>query len=162
MQTGAKVDIDKVIADIENAIAENGDGARAEAWIAEAESLAKSATIEELNQRCDKHKDNPMIVPAECWPVCGGCEDRWVWSFAKEVAGGYALYLQCANCREKSSESIPFRICGKERVVTTIAVYLREKADGFRTISGRRDKGADTGTRHEHGAGRFHRFAETV
>ena len=132
MQTGAKVDIDKVIADIENAIAENGDGARAEAWIAEAESLAKSATIEELNQRCDKHKDNPMIVPAECWPVCGGCEDRWVWSFAKEVAGGYALYLQCANCREKSSESIPFRICGKERVVTTIAVYLREKADGLR------------------------------
>ena len=29
LQTGKKVDIDKVIADIENAIAENGDGAKA-------------------------------------------------------------------------------------------------------------------------------------
>ena len=131
---GKKVDIDEVIANIENAIAENGDGAGAAAWIAEAESLAKSASIEELNQLCDKHKDVPLIVPAECWPACGGCKDRWVWAFAKEVAEGYALYLQCANCREKSSESIPFRICGKERVVTTIAVYLREKADGFRGL----------------------------
>ena len=134
LQTGKKVDIDKVIVDIEKAIAENGDGAKTEVWIAEAESLAKSASIDELNRRCDKHKDAPLIVPAECWPACGGCEDRRVWSFAKEVEGGYALYLQCANCRQKSSESIPFRICGKERVVTTIAVYLREKADGFHNL----------------------------
>ena len=134
LQTGKKVDIDKVIANIENAIAENEDDARAEVWIAEAKTLAKSASIDELNQLCDKHKDAPLIVPAECWPACGGCKDRWVWSFAKEVEGDYALYLQCAECRQKSSESIPFRICGKERVVTTIAVYLREKADGVHNL----------------------------
>ena len=98
LQTGKKVDIDKVIADIENAIAENGDGAKAGVWIAEAEFLAKSVSIDDLDRRCDKHKDAPLIVPAECWPACGGCKDRWVWSFAKEVVGGYALYLQCANC----------------------------------------------------------------
>ena len=131
---GKKVDIDAAIADIELAIAENGVSADVAEWIAEAESLAKSASIDELNRRCDKHKDAPLIVPAECWPACGGCKDRWVWSFAKEVVGGYALYLQCANCREKSSECIPFRICGKERVVTTIAVYLREKADGVHNL----------------------------
>ena len=40
---GKKVDIDAVIADIESAIAENGVSADVAEWIAEAESLAKTA-----------------------------------------------------------------------------------------------------------------------
>ena len=41
-----------VIADIESAIAENGVRADVAEWIAEAESLAKTITIAELNRRC--------------------------------------------------------------------------------------------------------------
>ena len=47
---GKKVDIDAVIADIESAIAENGVSADVAEWIAEAESLAKTVTIAELDR----------------------------------------------------------------------------------------------------------------
>ena len=51
---GNKVDINSVIADIESAIAENGVSADVAEWIAEAESLAKTITIAELDRRCDR------------------------------------------------------------------------------------------------------------
>ena len=56
---------------------------------------------------------------------------------------------------QKSSESIPFRICGKERVVTTIAVYLREKADGVHNLLRESIEMQTPRTRHEHGADRL-------
>ena len=128
---GKKVDIDAVIADIELAIAENGVSADVAEWIAEAESLAKTVTIAELNRLCDLHGGIPFIVDNEYMPHCRGCvkkgEHKSMWLFVKEMGGIYKIFVQCAGC----NENIPIRICGKERVVTTIAVYLREKADGL-------------------------------
>ena len=130
-----KVDIDAVIADIELAIAENGVRADVAEWIAEAESLAKTVTIAELNRLCDMHGSVPFIVDNEYMPHCRGCvkegEHKSMWLFVKEMGGIYKIFVQCAGCKAKAAENIPIRICGKERVVTTIAVYLREKADGL-------------------------------
>ena len=132
---GKKVDIDAVIADIESAIAENGVRADVAEWIAEAESLAKTVTIAELNRLCDMHGGIPFIVDNEYMPHCRGCvkegEHKSMWLFVKEMGGIYKIFVQCAGCKVKATENIPFLICGKERVVTTIAVYLREKADGL-------------------------------
>ena len=132
---GKKVDIDAVIADIESAIAENGASADVAEWIAEAESLAKTVTIAELDRFCDAHGGVPFIVDNEYMPHCLGCvkegEHKSMWLFVKEMAGTYNIFVQCAGCKAKGTENIPIRICGKERVVTTIAVYLREKADGL-------------------------------
>ena len=132
---GKKVDIDAVIADIESAIAENGASADVAEWIAEAESLAKTLTIAELNRLCDMHGGVPFIVDNEYMPHCRGCvkegEHKSMWLFVKEMGGIYKIFVQCAGCKAKATENIPIRICGKERVVTTIAVYLREKADGL-------------------------------
>ena len=133
-----KVDIDSVIADIELAIAENGVRADVTEWIAEAESLAKTASIAELNGLCDVHGGVPFIVDDEYMPHCLGCvkegEHKSMWLFVKEMGGTYKIFVQCAGCKAKATKNIPIRICGKERVVTTIAVYLREKADGFRGL----------------------------
>ena len=59
---GKKVDIDTVIAEIESAIAENGVEANIDEWIAEAKSLAKTASIAELDRQCDVHGGVPFIV----------------------------------------------------------------------------------------------------
>ena len=67
---GNKVDINSVIADIESAIAENGVRADVAEWIAEAESLAKTITIAELDRRCDVHGGVPFIVDNEYMPHC--------------------------------------------------------------------------------------------
>ena len=132
---GKKVDIDAVIANIELAIAENGVRADVAEWIAEAESLAKTVTIAELNRLCDVHGGIPFIVDNEYMPHCRGCvkegEHKSMWLFVKEMGGTYKIFVQCAGCKAKATENIPIRICGKERVVATIAVYLREKADGL-------------------------------
>ena len=132
---GNKVDIDAVIADIELAIAENGVRADVAEWIAEAESLAKTITIAELDRRCDVHGGVPFIVDNEYMPHCFGCvkagEHKSMWLFVKEIGGTYKIFVQCAGCKAKANQNIPFRICGKERVVATLAVYLREKADGL-------------------------------
>ena len=86
-----KVDIDAVIADIESAIAENGVSADVAEWIAEAESLAKTVTITELNRRCDVHGGVPFIVDDEYMPHCLGCvkagEHKSMWLFVKEMGG---------------------------------------------------------------------------
>ena len=133
-----KVDIDSVIADIESAIAENGVRADVAEWIAEAESLAKTITITELNRRCDLHGGVPFIVDNEYMPHCRGCikvgEHKSMWLFVKEIGETYKIFVQCAGCKSKANQNIPFRICGKERVVTTLAVYLREKADGLHDL----------------------------
>ena len=133
-----KVDIDSVIADIESAIAENGVRADVAKWIAEAESLAKTVTITELNRRCDLHGAVPFIVDNEYMPHCRGCikvgEHKSMWLFVKEIGETYKIFVQCAGCKSKANQNIPFRICGKERVVTTLAVYLREKADGLHNL----------------------------
>ena len=132
---GKKVDIDAVIADIESAIAENGVSADVAEWIAEAESLAKTVTIAELNRHCDVHGGVPFIVDDEYMPYCRGCvkegEHKSMWLFVKEMGGAYKIFVQCAGCKATATENIPIRICGKERAVATIAVYLREKADGL-------------------------------
>ena len=132
---GNKVDINSVIADIESAIAENGVSADVAEWIAEAESLAKTITIAELDRRCDLHGGVPFIVDNEYMPHCFGCvkagEHKSMWLFVKEMGGIYKIFVQCAGCKSKATENIPIRICGKERAVATIAVYLREKADGL-------------------------------
>ena len=130
---GKKVDIDAVIADIESAIAENGVSADVAEWIAEAESLAKTALIEELDRRCDVHGGVPFIIDDEYMPHCRGCvkegKHKSMWLFVKEMGGTYKIFVQCAGCKAKATENIPIRICGKERAVATIAVYLREKVD---------------------------------
>ena len=130
---GKQVDIDAVIAEIESTIAENGVEADVNEWIAEAESLAKTASITELNRLCDVHGGVPFIVENEYMPECLGCveagEHKSMWLFAKEVGGTYKIFVQCAGCKAKATQNIPIRICGKERAVTTIAIYLREKAD---------------------------------
>ena len=135
---GKKVDIESVIADIESAIAENGASADVAEWIAEAESLAKTVTIAELNRLCDVHGGVPFIVDNEYMPHCRGCveegEHKSMWLFVKEMGGTYKIFVQCAGCKSKANQNIPFRICGKERVVTTLAVYLREKADGLHNL----------------------------
>ena len=132
---GKKVDIDAVIADIESAIAENGVSADVAEWIAEAESLAKTVTIAELDERCNVHGGVPFIVDDEYMPHCLGCVKEGghnsMWLFVKEMGGTYKIFMQCAGCKAKATENIPIRICGKERAVATIAVYLREKADGL-------------------------------
>ena len=126
-----------MIADIELAIAENGVTALDIAeWVTDAESLAKSATIAELDRLCDVHGGVPFIVENEYMPECLGCVENegdrpTLWLFAKEVGDTYKIFVQCSVCKAKATESIPFRICGKERVVTTIAIYLREKAESL-------------------------------
>ena len=134
------VDIDSVIANIESAITENGVRADVTQWIAKAESLAKTVTIAELDRLCDTHGGVPFIVDNEYMPDCGGCVKegghRSMWLFVKEMGGGdYKIFVQCAGCKAKATENIPIRICGKERAVATIAVYLREKADGLHDYS---------------------------
>lgn len=131
---GKKVDIDAVIADIESAIAKHGVTADVAEWIAEAESLAKTVTIAELNRLCDVHDGVPFIVENEYMPECLGCVENegdgpTLWLFAKEEGDTYKIFVQCSDCKARATENIPFRICGKERAVTTIAIYLREKAD---------------------------------
>ena len=132
---GKKVDIDTVIADIESSIAENGVRADVTEWISKAESIAKTVTIAELNRLCDMHGGVPFIVDNEYMPHCRGCveegEHKSMWLFVKEMGGGYKIFVQCAGCKVKATENIPMRICGKERAVATIAVYLREKADSL-------------------------------
>ena len=75
------------------------------------------------------------IVDDEYMPHCLGCvkegEHKSMWLFVKEMEGTYKIFVQCSGCAAKSTENIPIRICGKERAVATIAVYLKEKADGF-------------------------------
>ena len=116
---GKKVDIDAVIAGIELAIAENGVRADVAEWIAEAESLAKTASIAELNGLCDVHGGVPFIVDNEYMPHCLGCvkegEHKSMWLFVKEMGGIYKIFVQCAGCKAKATENIPIRICGKER-----------------------------------------------
>ena len=146
---GNKVDINSVIADIESAIAENGVSADVAEWIAEAESLAKTITIAELDRRCDVHGGVPFIVDNEYMPHCFGCvkagEHKSMWLFVKEIGGTYKIFVQCAGCKAKATENIPIRICGKERAVATIAVYLREKADGLHDWREGEPKRAATG-----------------
>ena len=120
---------------LELAIAENGVSADVDKWITEAKSLAKTATIAELNRRCDIHYGIPFIVDDEYMPHCLGCVKveghKSMWLFVKEISGTYKIFAQCAGCKAKATKNIPIRICGKERTVTTIAIYLREKADGL-------------------------------
>lgn len=131
---GKKVDIDAVIAEIESAIAENGVESNIDEWIAEAKSLAKTASIAELNQRCDAFVGVPMIIDWEYMPDCGCCPDadgtrKTTWLFAIENGNEYQIFIQCSFCKAVGSENMPLRICGRDRAVTTIAVYLREKVD---------------------------------
>ena len=67
-------------------------------------------------------------------------EHKSMWLFVKEmVVGAYKIFVSSVqNCKAKATENIPIRICGKERAVATIAVYLREKADGVAQFTGRR------------------------
>ena len=133
---GKKVDIDEVIADIESALAENSVQANVDAWIAEAKSLAKKLQISQLNKLCDVHAGVPFMIDEEYMPACRGCVDTGgnapsFWLFAKEVGGTYKIFVQCSVCKAKATKEIPFQICGKERVVATIAIYLREKAESL-------------------------------
>ena len=132
---GKKVDIDTVIADIESSIAENGVRADVTEWISKAESIAKTTTIPELDRLCEVHGGVPFIVDNEYMPHCRGCVEegghKSMWLFVKEMGGTYKIFVQCAGCKAKATENIPMRICGKERAVATIAVYLRENADGL-------------------------------
>ena len=123
-----KVNIDEVIADIESTIAEHGVTANVDDWIAEAELLAKSVTISELNRLCDVHLGIPFVVEPEYAPQCLGCTEVSLWLFARMGTNGYELFLQCSTCKLEGEVSIPFRVCGKERVVTTLAVYLVEQS----------------------------------
>ena len=124
-----------VISNIESAITKNGARASVAEWIAEAELLAKTVTITELDRLSAVHGGVPFVVDNEYMPYCGGCvkegEHKSMWLFVKEMGGTYKIFVQCAGCKAKSTETIPVRICGKERAVATIAVYLREKADGL-------------------------------
>ena len=146
---GKQVDIDAVIAEIESAIAENGVEANIDEWIAEAHSLARTASIAELDQRCDAFVNVPTIIEWEYMPDCGACPDadgtrKRLWLFAIEKGNEYQLFNQCSCCKAVGEQNMPMRICGKERAVTTIAIYLREKADRlFETAANRLQRNLD-------------------
>ena len=131
---GKKVDIDAVIAEIESAIAENGVEANIDEWIAEAKSLAKTASIAELDRLCDSFLDKPMAIDWEYMPDCGCGTDadayrKGLCLFAFEKRNEYQLFIQCTFCKTVGEQNMPLRVCGRDRAVTTIAIYLREKAE---------------------------------
>ena len=124
-----KVSIDDVVADIEESLAENSLDVSEDTWIAEGAFIALNATPAELDARCEVHEGVPFVVAGEYQPACGGCEAVRFWLSAKQVDKSYKLYLQCAECRKEAVTPIPFRVVGKERTVTAIAVFLRRRID---------------------------------
>ena len=126
-----KVSIDDVVADIEAALVENSVEVDEKEWVIEAWLLSQVATKEDFDRRCDSHDGVPFMVEPEYAPQCMGCERKGLWLFAKGHDETYELYFQCPVCKEEGEVPVPFRVCGRERVITTLAIYFAEKERGL-------------------------------
>ena len=125
------VDIDDVISNIDKALEDNGD-CDVHDWVLEADKLAKTLTRDEINERCETFNGDRFVIPSVFGVHCE-CIQKHLRAYAKEVDEGYGwgIFVQCVNCKQESVNSIPFEICGRERVVASLAVCIREKADGY-------------------------------
>ena len=123
--------IDDIISDIDNALEDDKDIDTYD-WVLEADKIAKTQTREEINGMCDLLKGDRLVIPAFFGVDCQ-CNPKNVSAYAKEIDEGYGwgMFVECVNCKQQSTNSIPFELVGRKRVVASLAVCMRQTADGY-------------------------------
>ena len=123
--------IDAVIADIDEAL-ENNEDVDVYDWVLEADRLAKTLTREEISARCGSFSGVRLVIPTVFGVLCE-CHPKNLMAFAKKIdeAHGWCIFVKCVNCEQESINDIPFELLGRDRVVTSLAVCMREAVDGY-------------------------------
>lgn len=125
------VDIDDIISDIDKVL-ENKEEVDFCDWVLEAEYIAKTLTREEITSRCIEFCGVALVIPSVFGVACS-CQTKYLRMFAKEVdeSYGWGIFVECIDCKSESVNAVPFELLGRERVVASLAVCMREAADGY-------------------------------
>ena len=125
------VSIDEVIADIDKEL-ENKEESDPYDWVLEAKEFAEGSTREVINDYCQRFTGVEFKIPSVFSVDCS-CTERYSQAFAKEIDEGYGwgIFQMCLTCNKVSEHAIPFEMLGKERVIASLAVCMREKIDGY-------------------------------
>ena len=125
------VSIDENRQDIDNEL-ENQKESDPYDWVLEAKEFAEHSTRDVINDYCRAFAGVGLKIPSVFSVNCK-CTERYSQAFAQEIDGeyGWGIFQKCLECDKVSDYPIPFEMLGKERVIASLAVCMREKIDGY-------------------------------
>ena len=125
------VSIDEIIKDIDKEL-ENQQDIDPYDWVLEAKEFAEGSTREVINNRCRTFAGVSLKIPSVFGVKCN-CTEKYTQAFAQEIDEGYGwgIFQRCLTCDKVSEYPIPFEMLGKERVIASLAVCMKEKIDGY-------------------------------